>query len=327
VRLALTALGVALGVSLLLFTTVAFPALHAHDARAGWTTTSAHNRRPVQDESTTDPLLWRVSSDRFEGHDIVRVDVAAAGPRAPVPNWLAQLPGPGEIAASPHLAQLLNTTDPALLGDRFPGRVTETIGRQALRSSDELRDRHRPHARGTPDRARGADGPQHRGRSPRPQLLRLPPHRARRRSAGLARSRAGLRVHRDPPRRGAPRTTSRRDAPRGRDAPPGRHARRCGGRARRGRRYRARLPRVFPRAPVRGARPVRRPCVLRLGPASRGRLGTPHRDRRPRARGRGRARVAPPRTRLPARRDPADDAQAAGAQVGWECSPPRCCSS
>jgi hypothetical protein len=138
VRLALTALGVALGVSLLLFTTVAFPALHAHDARAGWTTTSAHNRRPAQDESTTDPLLWRVSNDRFEGHDIVRVDVAPEGPRAPVPDWLAHLPGPGEIAASPHLAQLLRTTDPALLGDRFPGRVTETIGKQALQSSDEL---------------------------------------------------------------------------------------------------------------------------------------------------------------------------------------------
>ncbi len=55
-----------------------------------------------------------------------------------MPDWLAHLPGPGEMAASPHLAQLLRTTDPALLGDRFPGRVTETIGKSALQSSDEL---------------------------------------------------------------------------------------------------------------------------------------------------------------------------------------------
>lgn len=138
VRLVLTAIGVAVGVCLLLFTAVAFPALHAHDARAGWTTTSEHNVRPGQDESKTDPLLWRVTKDRFDGHDITRVDVAAVGPRAPVPGWLAHLPGAGEIAASPHMAELLRTTDPALLGDRFSGRVTETVGADALQSSDQL---------------------------------------------------------------------------------------------------------------------------------------------------------------------------------------------
>src|SRR5262249_3685792 len=138
VRLVLTALGVSLGVALLLFAAVAFPALHEHDVRSGWTNTFEHNQQPAQDESTTDPLFWRLRTDRFEGHDIIRGDVAPLGPHAPVPNFLTHLPAPGEIAASPAMARLLRTTDPALLGDRFPGRVTETVGKRGLQSADEL---------------------------------------------------------------------------------------------------------------------------------------------------------------------------------------------
>jgi ABC-type lipoprotein release transport system permease subunit len=138
VRLVLTALGVALGVALLLFATVAFHALHEHDVRQGWTETSSQNIRPAQDEATTDPLIWRLRHDRFDGRDIIRVDVAAEGPRAPVPNFLSRLPGPGEIAASPSMARLMRNTDPAQLAQRYPGRVTLTVGKQGLASSDQL---------------------------------------------------------------------------------------------------------------------------------------------------------------------------------------------
>jgi predicted lysophospholipase L1 biosynthesis ABC-type transport system permease subunit len=134
----LTALGVALGVCLLLFAAVALPALHAHDVRNGWIGTSSHNRQPALDESLTDPMLWRVSADRFDGREIVRVDVAAMGPHSPVPEWLTRLPRPGEIAASASMAKLLRETDPAMLGDRYPGRVTLTVGPDALASSAQL---------------------------------------------------------------------------------------------------------------------------------------------------------------------------------------------
>jgi hypothetical protein len=136
-RLVATALGLALGVSLL-YAAAALPALHAHDVRAGWRATSAHNRRPAQDGATTDPLLWRFQDDLFHGRALIRVDVAAEGPHAPVPPGLTRLPGPGQLAVSPALARLLQTTDPALLGDRFGGQVAATVGPAALVVADDL---------------------------------------------------------------------------------------------------------------------------------------------------------------------------------------------
>lgn len=138
IRLVVTALGVAAGVALLLFAAVAFPALHAHDIRAGWLRTDVHNVQPAQDESNTDPLLWRWDSEHFENQTIVRVDVAALGPRAPVPPGLSRLPGPGELALSPALARLIARTPRDMLGERYPGRVVETIGDAALVGPDEL---------------------------------------------------------------------------------------------------------------------------------------------------------------------------------------------
>ena len=138
VRLVLTAAGIALAVTMLLVAAVAFPALHAHDVRRAWTETSEQNQQPAQDEHTTDPLLWRLTEVRFDGRDIVRVDLAPEGPDAPVPPGLEQVPGPGETAVSPALAELLDDTDPAMLADRFGGRVTATVGPDALASPDDL---------------------------------------------------------------------------------------------------------------------------------------------------------------------------------------------
>ena len=138
VRLLLTAAGMALAVTLLLSAAVAFPALHAHDVRGAWTQTNPHNQRPAQDERTTDPLRWEQSTEHVEGHDILRVDLAALGPRSPVPPGLTRLPAPGEVAVSPALRRLLDRTPGDELGDRFPGRVTATVGRAALPSPDSL---------------------------------------------------------------------------------------------------------------------------------------------------------------------------------------------
>jgi len=137
-RLVATALGLALGVGLLLYAAATFPALHAHDVRGGWYATSAHNHQPAQDEATTDPLLWRLVTDHFQGRVLIRVDLAAEGPRAPLPPGLTRLPGPGQLAVSPALARLLRTTDKALLGNRFPGQVTATVGPAALVAPDDL---------------------------------------------------------------------------------------------------------------------------------------------------------------------------------------------
>ena len=138
VRLVATAVGVALGATLLLLAAVLYPALHAHDVRRAWTATSAHNVRPAQNPAATDPLLWRLSLDHYDGQVITWVDVAALGPRAPVPPGLARLPGPGQLAVSPAMDRLLRAAPASLLKDRYPGRVLQTIGNAALAGPGQL---------------------------------------------------------------------------------------------------------------------------------------------------------------------------------------------
>lgn len=138
IRLVLTGVGLAVAVTLLLCAAVLLPALRAHDVARGWTETSPHPQRPAQDPATTDPLLWQMTTERFDGRDVLRVDVHPLGPDAPVPPGLAALPGPGELAVSPALRDLMARTDPALLADRYPGEVTATVGRPALASPDDL---------------------------------------------------------------------------------------------------------------------------------------------------------------------------------------------
>ncbi|HEY8547750.1 MAG TPA: FtsX-like permease family protein [Acidimicrobiales bacterium] len=138
IRLVLTGLGLAVAVTLLLSAAVLLPALHAHDVARAWTETGPEPRQPAQDPATTDPLVWQLTTDRFDGRDLIRVDLHATGPDAPAPPGLDALPGPGEVAVSPALRALMAETEPALLADRFPGEVTATVGREALASPDDL---------------------------------------------------------------------------------------------------------------------------------------------------------------------------------------------
>jgi hypothetical protein len=138
VRLMLPAVGIALATMMLLCAAVAFPALRAHEVRRAWMDTAESNEQPAQDETATDPLLWRLTEIRFDGRDVVRVDVATEGPDAPLPPGLGAVPAEGELAVSPALRRLLDRTEPALLADRFQGRVTATVGRAALVSPDAL---------------------------------------------------------------------------------------------------------------------------------------------------------------------------------------------
>ena len=138
-RLVITAVGIGLGVVMLLFGAVALPALHAHAARNAWTRTSAHNTAPAPYPAGASPVLWQLSQDHFRGQDITWVNVAALGPRPVLPPGLSRLPGPGQLAVSPALARLLATTPADQLRDRFGGgRVTGTVGDAALVSPGQL---------------------------------------------------------------------------------------------------------------------------------------------------------------------------------------------
>ena len=148
VRLVLIATAVAAGSALLLITLAGLNAVNAQNARYGWLATgtgtvmgmgmgsglAAHGAQA----NTHDRLWWRLTPDFYRGQLIGRVDVAATGPRSPVPPGLPALPGPGQYYASPALAALLRSAPPGQLRDRYPGHQIGLIGPAALPSPDSL---------------------------------------------------------------------------------------------------------------------------------------------------------------------------------------------
>jgi hypothetical protein len=134
-RVLVTAAAVALGVGLLLASLAGVNGLHAQTDRGAWLDTSAQASRPT---STSDRLWWLSSTDQFGNEAIDRIDVAAAGPNAPVPPGLSHLPGPGDYYASPALTTLLRSEPANELRDRYPGRQIGTIGAAALPSPNSL---------------------------------------------------------------------------------------------------------------------------------------------------------------------------------------------
>ena len=138
VRLAVTALGVALGVCLLLASLAAMNGVNAQNARAAWLNTQPGVQPTANASRQVSHLWWLASKDEFEGQIIDRIDVAATGPRAPVPPGLTRLPSVGEYYVSPALDRLLRQTPAAELGYRFPGHDVGTIGTSGVPNPDAL---------------------------------------------------------------------------------------------------------------------------------------------------------------------------------------------
>ena len=132
-RLGVTAFGVAVGVVLLLLCLTGQSAEQGRAERSGWQ--SADTDTPA---TAPDPALFLTVTDYHEGTAMIRGYVAALGPRPPVPPGLERLPGPGEVAVSPAMRRLLASTPDDELDDRYPGRVTATIGDEGLAHPDQL---------------------------------------------------------------------------------------------------------------------------------------------------------------------------------------------
>ncbi|MGY5126845.1 FtsX-like permease family protein [Streptomyces nigrescens] len=135
-RTALTALGVGLGVAVLLLAAAVPNALNAATQRQ-----SARSVVPVAEGTgPSDRSLLTVSSySAYRELPLNGRILAAEGPHAPVPPGLSRLPGPGELAVSPALADLLSSPEGALLKGRFPHlRITATIGDEGLTHPGEL---------------------------------------------------------------------------------------------------------------------------------------------------------------------------------------------
>ncbi|HUD37340.1 MAG TPA: FtsX-like permease family protein [Streptosporangiaceae bacterium] len=140
VRLAITAIAVAFGTGLLLAAIAGVNAVNTQNLRVAWLDTVpgpvAGHQAPAA--ARAQPLWWELRPDYYRGELMGRLDVAATGPRSPVPPGIPRLPGPGQYYASPAMTKLLDTVPADELADRYPGHQIGTIADSALPAPNSL---------------------------------------------------------------------------------------------------------------------------------------------------------------------------------------------
>jgi len=138
VRVLLTAVGVGLGVALLLLTTAIPSALAERhqrgEARPNYPFAQSDKPRPKADNT----LLVAMADTSYHGTPVFGRLVKPEGPRAPLAPGLTKYPAAGEMVISPALKELLDSGDGKLLRKRLPYRVVGTIGESGLIGSQEL---------------------------------------------------------------------------------------------------------------------------------------------------------------------------------------------
>lgn len=127
VSAAFVAVGVALGVVLVLWLLAAPDALQGRAERESW----RGNHDAVNATDARAAVVVAHNRDDLGGELVERFDVAALKPGVPVAAGIPFVPGPGEVLLSPALARLDT-------GDRFADKVIGSIGPEALKHPDEL---------------------------------------------------------------------------------------------------------------------------------------------------------------------------------------------
>ncbi|MGW6573213.1 ABC transporter permease [Streptomyces sp. NPDC054945] len=135
IRTLLTGVGVGLGVALLLISTAVPGALTARYER-GDARSTMHSEKA--DAPGPDTLLYARIGQTYQHKDIEGHVLRAEGPDAPLPPGLKKIPGPGELALSPALDELLKSPGGALLRERLDAPVSEIVGDQGLVGPGEL---------------------------------------------------------------------------------------------------------------------------------------------------------------------------------------------
>ncbi|MFI6376377.1 ABC transporter permease [Streptomyces sp. NPDC050546] len=135
-RALLTAVGVGLGVALLLLTTAIPNALAERDRReeARSDHTYSQEKIPKADNS----LVVLDADTTFRDLDVRGRLLEPEGPKAPLPPGVTEFPAAGEMVVSPALKELLASGEGKLLRERLDYRVAGTIGEQGLVGSQEL---------------------------------------------------------------------------------------------------------------------------------------------------------------------------------------------
>ncbi|MGW7513368.1 ABC transporter permease [Streptomyces massasporeus] len=135
-RSLLTAVGVGLGVALLLLTTAIPNALAERDRREQ--ARSDHTFSQQKIPKADDTLMVVDADTTFRDLDVRGRLLEPEGPRAPLPPGVAKFPAAGEMVVSPALKELLASDDGKLLRERLDYRIAGTIGEQGLVGSQEL---------------------------------------------------------------------------------------------------------------------------------------------------------------------------------------------
>ncbi|WP_399888169.1 ABC transporter permease [Streptomyces sp. BBFR51] len=135
-RAVLTAIGVGLGVALLLLTTALPNALTVRHDREAARSDITFSTDPMP--KANDTLVIADVDEDFRDDDVRGRALEPEGPRAPLPPGVEKFPAVGEMVVSPALKELLDSDSGALLRERLPDRIVGTIAEDGLIGSAEL---------------------------------------------------------------------------------------------------------------------------------------------------------------------------------------------
>ncbi|MER6624628.1 ABC transporter permease [Streptomyces sp. NPDC000931] len=136
IRALLTAVGVGLGVALLLLTTALPGALAERDRREEARLDYSFGQE-IEHKSDRS-LIVAMTNTEFDDRDVRGRLLEPEGAEAPLPPGLREFPAPGDMVVSPALKELLESDGGALLRERIPYDLVGTIGEQGLIGSQEL---------------------------------------------------------------------------------------------------------------------------------------------------------------------------------------------
>jgi hypothetical protein len=133
-RAGMTALGVALGMVVLLFAAAVPNLIRDGDARSAARDTDVTN---TGGKAASDTMLIAEADTTFRDDTVRGRLLDPEGDRPPLPPGVDAMPGPGELVVSPALKDLLTSADGRLLRERLGGTIVGTIGDHGLRGPRE----------------------------------------------------------------------------------------------------------------------------------------------------------------------------------------------
>ncbi|MFD3655122.1 FtsX-like permease family protein [Streptomyces sp. NPDC058620] len=137
IRTLLTAVGVGLGVTLLLVAS-SVPNLldNRSDRTAGRAPNFTNHDAPLAPGDDT--LVYDDASSEYRGDSVGGFFLRPDGARPPIPPGVDRIPGPGEMVVSPALKDLLQSPEGKLLKERLKFRIVGTIADEGLSDPHDL---------------------------------------------------------------------------------------------------------------------------------------------------------------------------------------------